>query len=106
MQELNNGIRADLARFSEIIYWAQIREFYTMRGAVTGLQEKKKGFNQFDRGMITQIRKFVAYYPQSQLCVQVTCDILIILETMSAGRMLERGGILPFKMARNSRHAH
>jgi hypothetical protein len=82
MQELNNGIRVDLARFRELTYSAQIREFYSLRDTVSELQKKDNFTDQYDAMILGQIRSMTAQYSQSQLCGEITRDTILILEAI------------------------
>jgi hypothetical protein len=82
MQELNNGIRADLARFREDMYRVQIREFYTLRDCITELQGTGDPSGLYSPDQIVLLKARAFSYPLSDLCGQIMRDFLMCIEIM------------------------
>lgn len=86
MQELNNGIRVDLAQYRDLLYRNQIKELFWLRENITMLQRKQKDATVFSSEDFQPLKQFQSQFSFSQISIELTKDNLSLLTVSSPKR--------------------
>ena len=81
MQELNNGIRADLARFREDMYRSRSGVLYLARSH-HGIAGYGRSVREYSPDQIVLLKACAFSYPLSDICGQIMRDFSMCIEIM------------------------
>lgn len=87
MQELNNGIRADLAQFRDQVFQAQVRDLLVLRDFASSLQKDYRASGTWNPATATALEQFAPTPGAGEACAAVTRQCLPLLRASDAGTL-------------------
>lgn len=90
MQELNNGIRADLAVFRDKTYRKQIKELISLREKISKIQKGYKEKQEYEILLIQSLCKEKSKFTKSQLCIDISREALTLFPIIEPKSFIQK----------------